>query len=537
MPAHPRSMKHLVIAVGAGLLLIGVIGVVVLRTTGIGAGGLQGASDRLEDWIGSQIVGVANSYLVPQIGYTDIDFQAPGTVMLAGVTFTAPDGTTVLELAGMTVTLAEIPKIGEPIVIDRLVFDHATARLIREARPDGTAGFKGLSPIVKNSPTRDDDVESNFKLSNVLRLRQVEFIEGSLVYDSGDGAPVMTIDGLSTTINAAPDEGQAGWYTLDIDSAVGPLAELSLDGLINLDSFTARVDRLHFGGRLTPESVGILPPQLQTLVRQYEATGRVDLTASGEVPLTDPLAGALEIELELADFRVASGDYQVPIESISAQASLAGGVATLSKLSANMLGGSVRANAEADLTADNLPASAFWTIDNLELQDLLLANTEAEGPPKLAGKLIGSGRLTTRLDDPRGSLDGSGELHLREGRVLVLPGLTQLADLMHVAASADAAEEAMNHTIDAEFNLGPAGLDFTSSEVTTEFLVARGTGTLGFDGSLDMAVNGGPMEKLQSLLGGLGEVLGSVTDKLVKYRVRGTVAAPEVSVDPLGLGG
>ena len=536
---HPpaRATKALVIALGAGLLLVGIIGVTVLRTTGLGVGGLQGAADRLEDWLGSQIVGIANSYLVPQIAYAELDYQAPGTIQLTGVTFTAPDGTRVLEVGGMIVTLAEVPKIGEPIRIERVELDHPTARLIREIGPDGKAGFRGLSPIVKNAPTRDDEVEDNFKLSTVLRLREVEFIEGSLLYDQGDGSPPMEISGFTTTVHASPDESEAGWYALDIDSAVGPLANLTLLGQLNLDDFTARIERLQFAGLLTPESIGALPPQLQSLVQQYDARGQIELTASGELPLTDPLAGALTATLGLTEFGVASGDYQLPIESVHAEASLAGGVATLSKATAAMLGGELRANAEARLGETGRPSSASWTIDHLELQQLLRANTKAEGPPRLAGDLVGNGKLTTQLDDPKGAMDGSGELHLRDGRVLVLPGLTQLAEVMKVATTAKDAQDALNHKVDAEFTLGPAGVEFTSSEVTTEFLVARGTGTLGFDGSLDLAVNGGPMEKLQSLLGGLGDAIGSVTDRLVKYRVRGTVAAPEVSVDPLGLGG
>lgn len=536
---HPpaRSTKALVIALGAGLLVVGIVGVIVLRTTGLGVGGLQGAADRLEDWLGSQIVGIANSYLVPQIAYAELDYRAPGTIQLTGVTFTAPDGTRVLEVGGMIVTLAEAPKIGEPIRIERVELDHPTARLIREIGPDGKAGFRGLSPIVKNAPTRDDEVEDNFKLSTVLRLREVEFIEGSLLYDQGDGSPPMEISGFTTTVQASPDEAEAGWYSLDIESAVGPLANLALVGQLNLDDFTARVERLRFAGQLSPESAGALPPQLQSLVRQYDARGQIELTASGELPLTDPVAGTLAATLDLTEFGIASGDYQLPIESVHAEAALAGGVATLSTMTAAMLGGEFRANAEARLGETGRPTSAFWTIESIQLRQLLRANTESEGPPRLAGVLAGNGRLTTSLDDAKGALDGTGEIRLREGRVLVLPGLTQLAEAMQVTTTAEAAENALNHKVDAEFTLGPAGVEFTSSEVITEFLVARGTGTLGFDGSLDLAVNGGPMEKLQSMLGGLGDAIGSVTDRLVKYRVRGSVSAPEVSVDPLGLGG
>jgi len=532
-------MKPVVIALGLGFLLIGIIGVLFLRTTGIGIGGLSGATSRLEDWIGSQVVGITNSYLVPQIGYDTLDYQAPGTVVLSGVTLTAPDGSDIFDLGELTITLAEVPTIGEPIHIERLTLHRPTLRLVREVREDGSIGLKGLHPIVKAVPsdTATAEIEDNFKLSTVLQLRQIDLIEGAVFYDHGDGSPPMTIAGLTTTINAHPDETHAGWYTLDVESDLGPLAAMTLAGLVNLDTFAARIDSFTLSGHLSAASASMLPPQLQTLIAAYELTGQIDLAASGEVSLLDPLGAELEVSANLADFRVAAGEYQVPIRAARAEASLAGGVARLSMLTAEMLGGEVRLTGEAQLAETGRPGRAAWEIEEVEVRELLRANVGAEGPPKLAGKLRAQGTLAAQLDDPHSTLEGAGELHLREGRVLVLPGLTQLASVMHVVTTAKTGEEAFTHTVDAEFTLGPTGVEVASSEVTTEFLVARGTGTIGFDGSLDLAINGGPMEKLQSMLGGLGDALGAVTDRLVKYRIRGTIEEPEVSVAPLGIGG
>ncbi|VAX41478.1 hypothetical protein MNBD_PLANCTO03-1364, partial [hydrothermal vent metagenome] len=395
-----RPMKPVVIALGLGFLLIGIIGVLLLRTTGIGIGGLSGATNRLEDWIGSQVVGITNSYLVPQITYDALDYQAPGTVVLSGVTLTAPDGTHIFDLGELTITLAEVPAIGEPIHIERLTFDRPTVRIIREVRADGSVGFKGLSPIVKAVPgsgasgdeaADEGAIEDNFKLSTVLQLRQIELIEGAVFYDHGDGSPPMTITGLTTTINAHPDATHAGWYVLDVESDLGPLAAMTLAGLVNLDTFAARIDSFTLSGHLSPESIGVLPPQLQTLATEYELTGQIDLAGSGEVSLLDPLGAELEVTVALADFRVVSGEYQVPIRAARAEASLAGGVVRLSALTATMLGGEVGITGEARLAETGRPASAVWTVDEVELRELLRANAQAEGPPKLAGKLRAHG--------------------------------------------------------------------------------------------------------------------------------------------------
>ena len=57
-----------------------------------------------------------------------------------------------------------------------------------------------------------------------------------------------------------------------------------------------------------------------------------------------------------------------------------------------------------------------------------------------------------------------------------------------------------------------------------------------FDSRVDFRFNAGPLEKLQSALGPLGDLMGAVTDQLMKYHVTGTLSEPEFSVKPLGLG-
>lgn len=530
------STRLLIATIAGALLLVGLIGVIILRTTGIGVGGLGGAANRLEDWIGSQIVGVANSYLVPQIAYDEIDYRHPGTVELGGVRFTSPDGTRVIELERMTVTLAEVPTLGEPILISRIAFDRPVVRLIRQTRPDGTAGFKGLAPIVKRSHRRDEDVEAPFRLSNVLRLERIEIREGAFVYDEGAGDPPMKIAGLSTEVLTSPGAAEPGWYDLDIESALGPLAGLALRGSINLDTLVAEIESLSLQGMLSDESVAVLPPRLQTIIREHEAQGRMTIAASGSIPLTEPASGTLDASLSLADFRVVRGAYHVPIQTVDARVALASGVATLSDCSATLLGGRIGATGEARLTETERPGRVEWEIANIELRELLRTNAAADSPPRLAGTLNASGVTTTRLAAPREGLGGSGELAIRDGTLVLLPVIGEIAEVMSLA-SADLLRDGLSHKADAEFEITPDGVRLTKSQVTADLVGMRIRGDIKFDGALDLTVNAGPMEKLQSLLGDIGDAVGALTDQLVKYRVRGTLKNPEVSIAPLGVGG
>ena len=79
------------------------------------------------------------------------------------------------------------------------------------------------------------------------------------------------------------------------------------------------------------------------------------------------------------------------------------------------------------------------------------------------------------------------------------------------------------------------GVQMSRLEVETMVAAARGKGTLGYDRQMDVLVNAGPMEKVQNMLGAAGDVLGTVTDRVVKYRIYGHVTKPEVQVKPLGM--
>ena len=66
-------------------------------------------------------------------------------------------------------------------------------------------------------------------------------------------------------------------------------------------------------------------------------------------------------------------------------------------------------------------------------------------------------------------------------------------------------------------------------------IAARGEGTIGFDQTLDLDVNAGPIEKIQEKLGPLGSLVGKVTDFVQGYTVKGTLADPKLGLRVAGV--
>ncbi len=514
--------KAIVLNLAVGTLAVSGALVVVYRNLGA-----------VDDWVGRQLAGIANVYLVPRLNFDRLRYERPGTVVVTGATLTAPDSTTVADLGTLTVTLAEVPLIGRPIVIERLTVERGSVNLIRDP---STGAFKGLVPILKVTP-RDkaarEAVPEEFRLSRVFRLRKIALRDCGVRFDAGTGSPPMVLAGITTDLDIAPAPGGAepGWYTLSLVAGRAPSLRADLNGRFNIDTLTMQLDKGDLSIKVDANTLATLPPELQKWLGDHEATGQAAMSVNGTIPLLDPGGSDARATIALSDFRFAAGDYRFPIDRLRADLALSRGIATIDPCTVDLLGGQVSASARVDRGAPDRPCTFQWQAEGLDLAQLQRSHPAEGQPPRLAGRFASKVHGQASLAGTAVSLDGSGDAHVREGRLVILPGLSKIADLLGVGV-----DSKVNHTADAEFGLTSAGVRVTKSQVTTDYLGARATGLVGFDGSLDLSVNAGPLERLQSALGKVGQVLGAITDNLIGYRVRGTLTQPIVSVEGLPRG-
>lgn len=486
---------------------------------------------RLLDYLGAQIVGIANAQLVPELSFETIRYDPPYTLSLGGVKLTAPDGTKVLDLGRMSVRLSETPRVGQPLKIAELVLSDGAVNLLQDA---STGGFRGLSPLVEPRPEREKVASESpeFSLSNVLHLDKI-VVEGiDLVYDAGDGSAPMRLDALGANLDIVPvtDLG-AGWYELKLTSGRKPGLELDLDGRINIDSFDLALNRVEAEVALDNETATTLPPQLAALINTHQIRGALRAVVSGRVPLLTPTGAELDAEVTLSQGRAVFGEYQIPIESMGLKADFASGIVNIRSLQANTLGGSMTGEGRVELAGDAVFA---WQVSNMELRELL-ASRPADQPPKMAGIMNSSGNARAPLADPMAGISGAGNIAVTQGRLVNVPVLSDLVKVVQVTGLVPG--NVFNDSFTSPMTISPAGVRLDNFDFRTPAIAVRGSGTMAFDGGLDFSVNGGPVESLQNKLGKFGAILGKVTDQLVTYRVRGDVSKPAISVQALGIGG
>jgi hypothetical protein len=129
------------------------------------------------------------------------------------------------------------------------------------------------------------------------------------------------------------------------------------------------------------------------------------------------------------------------------------------------------------------------------------------------------------------SLHGDGQLRVSKARLTNVALVDGLNNAMKIVTRQPQYNDRMN----LNFDLTPTGIEIMHFNLVTAFMAVRGGGVIGFDDSLNLILNGGPLERLQESLGMVGRAFGSVTDRLVRYQVGGTTQAPTIRIRPFGL--
>ena len=148
------------------------------------------------------------------------------------------------------------------------------------------------------------------------------------------------------------------------------------------------------------------------------------------------------------------------------------------------------------------------------------------------GNVTSTLAVTLPLMDPA-SVEADGPFDLRNGILLRLPVVEKLVRAIEGMVPG---RKKRGDVLSANVNVRGQVITLEELKLTSAAVAARGEGTIGFDQSLDLRLNAGPLEKLQDELGLIGNIFGAITDSFVKYRVTGTTSDPDVSVKPLGIG-
>ena len=498
--------------------------VVVVLAIGVGGwliAGMRGES-QIERWVAGYLKSVVGEHINAELHIGMLDYQAPKTVTVQEMSLRAGD-TDLLTIKEATLVLAEIPSVGQPILIERFDLIGPRFHFVR----DDTGGLAGWSGLLKQEVAADSEaVPSGKRASDFLRLRQARIQDAGFTYVSGAGQPPMDVGGLSMEMGAQP-EGGGAIYDLSGTCDWKGLFKLELDAGFDIDASVFEIASLKLRGDLSDESYALFPPQVQELLRQYAVEGHVSGALKGTLPISTPELAALEGSVALKDTGATIENKTIRIDEGALKLSVGDGQAMLNA-KFDTLDGQVAVDATAGVAVPQ-KFTVDVTCDGVELARMTPA---AEGQtPELAGvvaaKIHAMGAAATLPD----SLAGEGEVTVRKGYLMRLPVLGKLQDV--ILAGRDLPAWQRNDSANAKFTIGPQAIELSEFEVASMVLAARGSGTVTYEGMLDLLVNAGPLQKLAGALGKVGDALNKVADSVVVYQVTGPIAEPQIEVKPL----
>jgi len=513
-------LRHLVIAVSVALLLLAVAAAVW-----VGA---------VENWIGQQLRNLAAAHLVPSFDFDDLSYAFPTSITLHGARLTSPDPEApdrpvgILTVDSLNLVLTEIPRPDRPFRMEQIALARPTLHLVlipeADAR-DELLGFSGL--FVKDA---QHAVRPEVKLSDVFQVRVVTIEGGRARFDPRDGTEtIMLIDGITSKLLLQPDD--AGRYGLDFSLDHHPVLALRSKGTLLADDHRLEVDSLSATLELGREQDHYLTPPVQKIVTANDITGRLSIAASGTIPLDDGASRRFKAHFELKDASFTAGDYQPVLDRVDCRISAADGAVTIDEFGVDALGGHVEVDGGFEF--DESPSGSI----RLHGADLQIAKLlrKADGPgglPRFSGLLDFSGTI----EGPLATLDqharGHGRLSLRKARVGRLPTLSTIDEALDHAAEEAMKKERMGHDeLSLVFALDGDHARIEKLRMNSRWFGLRGHGGVAFDSQIDMAVTGGPLQRIENELGALGDVLGEISETILRARVTGTLDEPKVGIE------
>ena len=505
-------------------------------------GYVASGSSAIESWVGTQILEIGGTYLGPELRFERLTYVRPRTILLDHVSLSSPDpanpghAVVILAVKRARLELTEMPRRGQPIKLSQVILESPEIHAL--AATAGGARLVGFSQFIKDSPAPPAPgaaaQTAPLKLSDFLLMRHVEIIDGTASYDPRrPDTPPILLDAINARLDFTPagTASNPGLYALATTISRKPALELALEGSVDIDTLIAQLAKLELTVDLQEKNAHYLPPELQKLLKTFEVTGQLRVTAAGTVPLADWRACSLRSEGTLTAAQVAMGEHRLAMGACNWEADVEGGVASIRKADAQILGGELHVSGTIPLNGAE-PARVRVNADGLQIQQLLRSSKPDEAP-RYAGNLDAAIDYAAPPAMWNKQAAGGGTIAIRQGRIDHIPVLGSIVTSLSqtLARATGGNQSALTDTADATFSFAGDGVRFDHFAGTCGMLALRGGGTIGFDRRLDLRLNAGTMENIQNSLGVLGEAWASMSDAMAGYRVSGTVSDPKVSME------
>lgn len=506
----------------------------------------------VSSFVTQQIERVAEDFLKPTLSIGAVTYTFPTTVGVQNLTLTQDD-VTILEIPRGTITLVNFPISSGKVRFRNFVLESPVFRMV----VDEEGSLVGWDNLLKSEEDRTGSGQEDAKASDAFAIKDITVLNATIEYqDLRTGLHTMRIDEFDFQLEAKQAQDAtpmgvlskapsipttAGWYHLTTTIDRAPLIAIEIDSGLNIDNGDLIIRSLKIQAQLNRSNDNVLPPQIQSFVREYSINGSLEITVFGSIPSDDPLAGPLEIDITLDEGTIGKKEKLIQVSGFEASGSLEDGLLEFDNIEADLLDGRLEADIELRLAnrvaaskEQAVPGDKVYSIAcGLQLEDINLKMLTGSAPPnkQMRGLLdldIEAAGIVTRWPQ---TLVGDGQLTIRNSRLANVPVISALGRAMRAVIAGNMDNDRLNMIL----GLRQDGVVIKNLSLIAGMMAVRGSGIIRFNDTIEFVVNGGPLERLQKSLGTFGSALGNLTDRIVCYQVVGSLESPVIRVRPLGI--
>ena len=514
----------------------------------------------IELWIGHELEHIANHFINPTLHYSTLTYHSPRTVIVHDLTLTAPDPLNpsrtidILTIKTARIELAKIPHLGQPLLIKEFYLNSPTLRLIAtEPVPSPSTAPAIAAATATTQPPKTRFVGfSNFlktnkapgtpahKPSDYFQITTIDIKNGTLLYDArqSDLKPFV-LDNLTSTLNVNPNppatttqpsqhKGPGGWYLLDCKAARDPIFSAHMQGRINVNSGSLEFAPLTAQLALGDNTRDKLPPSIQRVVDHYQARGNLQCVVTGLLSFKNKMKTQLLTHLILTDGHARLGNCELPIQKLTTDLRTENLLTRAQSFHADILNGTIDAEGSLPFRTDQT-ASLHIHINNVGLARTLrtlstqpATTTRPTESSTVAGRVSGDISYSAPIACWNTQTSGTGHLLLTHGRIPDLPILGEIfSGFRSFGKSVGLNDGKSDDHAEISFLFQGDKIIVQTLDAHSTAMGMRASGNVFRDGSVDLAVNAGPLERLEQLLGPVGNALSNVTDNVARYHVTG----------------
>lgn len=467
-------------------------------------------SDIAETFVAKHLVASIQEQHGMTIEFGSFDYTPPIQLKISDYKVLSPQG----HLSGRTIETS----------IEEIDFNHLTLGTLHFTAPVAHAYNTEESAPTKQQETSQHE---GFKVF----FDEVNINGGTLRYSPEKAeqfVEIANVEGKIERLSKRNDENEI--FSISAQSTQGKEHHIQFEGNLNLA--TMKLDSVISNAELALNDNTFtknLPTSWLDTIKDLNISRKLQLTTEGIIDFQNIKGSNLKGSFS-------TGGFKLPVEDINLQISQSNTQYRLDKghfffdtqLETQKDAVLILSKGDIDLNHAHLLFRNDWELSGFDISQLFPDEKDIAGIMDSKGTIIG-----TLKNFKVG--EGNGTFKIKSGKFINLPIITQLSSLLNIENLVRGRIE-QNDTMVAKFVLSPDRVEFSKIDVHNVLLAARLKGDIYYDGSLDMVANAGPIEKVEIILGPIGELTSAVKRNISAYEIRGKISEPQVRKTILGVG-